>query len=519
MLAQIYSWAYVGVIAFAVLWLFLKERQSSVRGWATGGFWMSVVTYVLTMLLDDGSLIFKFLWLLPRDMVFFILIGLFANKYLKAPKIFYLGLAVVFVGFKIFYWNFLQTSFQQDFNSLFNWTNEKSISKNYDADPNAEILFDIRSEQDLAEIKTLLADYEPVMVKAFPELQNADYSELEEYYTLNVRNNADLDVVMEKLTEAGLVDWAEPNEIMKLDLPKNNEPIEAHRGDYGLNDPNLDKLWGFEKMNVAKFYKLLKKNNIQPVKKAKIAILDTGIDSNHEDISGNYTSTEAEYDTDKLGHGTHCAGIAAAVSNNAKGIASFAPSADFVEVTSIKVLNDQGYGTQWSILKGVIKATDQGAAVISLSLGGPANRSQQKAYNEVVKYANRGGAILVVAAGNSNENAKDYSPANVEGVIAVSAVDQELKRAEFSNYITDLKMGIAAPGVNIFSTFPNNEYRPLNGTSMATPYVAGLIGIIKSLKPDMTTSEVYNLLKTKGIDTQDTEKTGKFIQADKILLQ
>ncbi|NJO88084.1 MAG: S8 family serine peptidase [Chloroflexia bacterium] len=75
-----------------------------------------------------------------------------------------------------------------------------------------------------------------------------------------------------------------------------------------------------------------------------------------------------------------------------------------------------------------------------------------------------------------------------------------------------MELKVAAPGVNIFSTTPNDEYKSLNGTSMATPYVSGLIGLMKSFKPKLTTAEAYNILNSTGIDTKDTRNTGKFIQ-------
>jgi thermitase len=181
-------------------------------------------------------------------------------------------------------------------------------------------------------------------------------------------------------------------------------------------------------------------------------------------------------------------------------------------VTSIKVLSDFGSGTQQDIINGIIEAADLGADVISMSLGGPSSDHAQRAYAEAVKYANQAGAIVVVAAGNDDENAIDFAPANVVGVITVSAIDDQLHKADFSNFIQDLGMGVAAPGVNIYSAFPNNEYKFLSGTSMATPYVAGLVGLMKSLRPGLTTAQVYQVLKDTGTATKDAEQTGNLIQ-------
>ncbi|TAE00768.1 MAG: subtilisin [Bacteroidetes bacterium] len=520
----IYSYAYIGILVSTVLWLFLKNKEMPTT-FVSGGFLVSVLTYVLTLLLDDGSLIFKFLWLLPRDLSLFVLIVLFFNKFVKMPKVFYVGLAVVFMFFKFFYLDkVLMTSFNSPtfFEQYFTKPSEQKRTSKQEIqfignklDPNAEVLIDVKNPNDVSAIEKALIPYKSTIQKAFPNLQHPEYSELDDYYTVNIPEDADLGDIFDVLTQTNQVDWIEENEMYQLNLPKVQNPSPTPpKIDYGINDPDLSKLWAFEQMKVADLYAQIRKQNIQPVRKAKIAILDTGIDFEHEDLNGNYISTNKEYDSDKQGHGTHCAGIAAAVSNNGKGIASFAPNNQFVQVTSIKVLSDEGWGTQKDILEGIILAADQKADVISMSLGGPSNDLSQKAYEEAVKYANRAGAIMVVAAGNSNENAIDFSPANVKGVIAVTAVDHNLKKAEFSNFITDLEMGLAAPGVAIFSTFPENSYMELNGTSMATPYVAGLLGIMKSVTPDLTTKQAFDILNLKGIDTDNTKATGKFVQAN-----
>jgi thermitase len=175
-------------------------------------------------------------------------------------------------------------------------------------------------------------------------------------------------------------------------------------------------------------------------------------------------------------------------------------------------LSGNGSGTQQGIIKGIIEAADNGGDILSLSLGGPSSDRKQRAYKKAVDYAREKGCIVVVAAGNSNMNAKDYAPANTPGVITVSAIDEALNRAVFSNTVQDVAMGIGAPGVNVYSSIPNNGYDSWNGTSMATPYVAGLLGLMKSINPDLTTEEAYKILKETGIDTGDTDKTGKFIQ-------
>jgi thermitase len=200
------------------------------------------------------------------------------------------------------------------------------------------------------------------------------------------------------------------------------------------------------------------------------------------------------------------------VSNNKIGISSPVPSNDFVEVSGIKVLAGFGYGTQKMIIDGMIKAIDSGADVISMSLGGKSTEQREKAYTEVVEYARKHGVIIVTAAGNSAKDASQFCPANSAGVIAVAAVDENLKRTSFSNTLQHIKFGLAAPGKDILSTYPKNEYKNFSGTSMAAPYVSGTIAVLRSINPDLTVEQAFQLLHETGLETEQPYKTGNFIQ-------
>jgi thermitase len=349
--------------------------------------------------------------------------------------------------------------------------------------------------------------------------ESGDITLLDNYLFVNIPEErlSDLPAIKKALLESGDVEWLEENELLSLDLPEWETENRINRKNFGINDPGLEKLWGFEAMQVDQLYQCIRKQKIKPRKKALVAILDTGVDAEHEDIKKNYKSLKSKYDNDPRGHGTHCAGIAGAVSNNGVGVASFAPNNGFVQITSIKVLNGFGMGTQKSIINGIIEAADKKADVISLSLGGPSNDSKQRAYEKAVAYAKKKGAIVVVAAGNSNRNAKFFAPANAKGVITVSALGPDLKKAVFSNTVQDLDMGVAAPGVGIYSTVPGSKYDTYNGTSMATPYVAGLAGVMKAVKPDLTTEEFHRILQKTGRETDTPQETGRFIQPEAAL--
>lgn len=381
-----------------------------------------------------------------------------------------------------------------------------------------ELLLEMKEGSDLNQLKKLTRKYDLLYERAFhPE--NHEYTDLDDYYLVEIPEGKEdkLAAISEAFLKNPSVDWVEKNDIVQVappvEIPGRKTPVK----DYGVNDPGIRFLWGFDQMGVAGLYKFYRETGAKPVKKTMIAILDTGVDGNHEDLKANFSSTNAKYDKDKVGHGTHCAGIAAAVSNNNLGIASFSPGPGFLTVTSIKVLNDYGSGTQATIMKGIIEAADKGADVISMSLGGRSDQEKQTAYQKAVEYANKAGAIVVVAAGNDGKYATNIAPANTPGVIAVSALDTLLNRASFSNRITGLTMGLAAPGVNIYSTVPGNHYKNFSGTSMATPYVAGLLGVMKAYKPELTTADAYEILRRTGIPSGTPEETGPFIQPEEAI--
>lgn len=271
------------------------------------------------------------------------------------------------------------------------------------------------------------------------------------------------------LSQYPIFDYVEPNYEM--------EALEV------TNDPSLSKQWGLYKIQAASESGESAWNVSKGDPSVKIAILDTGIDRNHEDLASkmvvwkNFSSSSVD---DKYGHGTHVAGIAAAVTNNLKGVAGTGYNSTLM---SVKVLNDQGSGYISWIANGIRWAADNGASVINLSLGG---YDSSQTLLDAVNYAWGKNVVIVAAAGNDNITSKLY-PCAYEKVICVAATDENDNKASFSNYGSSW-IDVAAPGVNIFSTFPNHSYR-INkarnydygsGTSMAAPHVSGLAGLIWS---------------------------------------
>ncbi|WP_266077211.1 S8 family peptidase [Haladaptatus caseinilyticus] len=213
---------------------------------------------------------------------------------------------------------------------------------------------------------------------------------------------------------------------------------------------------------------------------ADVAIIDTGIDSDHPDLqdylgagrafvncSSFYGECYYNWDDDN-GHGTHCAGIAAA-NDNSQGVVGVGPN---ITLHAVKVLNYNGSGSYSDIAAGIEYVADQGWDVGSMSLGGSSGSS---ALRDACQYAQSSGVLLVGAAGNSGpcSDCVGY-PAAYPEVMAVSSTNSSDGLSSFSS--TGPEVEIAAPGSDIYSTYPDESYNTLSGTSMACPHVAGAGG-------------------------------------------
>jgi thermitase len=247
---------------------------------------------------------------------------------------------------------------------------------------------------------------------------------------------------------------------------------------YGPRSIKADDAWDYEKGN----------------KSVKIAIVDTGIQYNHSDLAANYVSGGYDWvnnDSDPYddnGHGTHCAGIAAAVMDNEIGIAGIAQ----VSLTSEKVLNKTGWGTTWDVSQGITHAANNSADVISLSLGGGYSTEMEDACN----YAWGRGCVIVAASGNDGSPLILY-PAAYDSVIAVGSTGLSEVLSGFSNY--GAAQELVAPGEGILSTVPGG-YSNKGGTSMATPHVAGVAALIKSRYPAFTNEEIRERMRNTAKD-------------------
>lgn len=236
-------------------------------------------------------------------------------------------------------------------------------------------------------------------------------------------------------------------------------------------DPSLQKPdWGIEKV------KAMEAQRIQDGKNITVCVVDTGIDTSHPDVRSvagrNFTTSNAGDYGDRNGHGTHTAGLVAAI-NNSVGVVGSSQA----HLIIAKVLNDQGSGSNESIANGVVWCVRSGAKIISMSLGGP---TPSTALLRSMQYASQQGVKSYVAAGNDGNTRPNYPAAfNVPGLLAISALDQNNQLASFSSFGRHIKM--ACPGVDINSTVPGG-YKRMSGTSMATPICAGIGAIALASK-------------------------------------
>lgn len=229
-----------------------------------------------------------------------------------------------------------------------------------------------------------------------------------------------------------------------------------------------------------------------------IAVIDTGVDPGELDLKHklvpgyDFVNRDSE-PWDDQGHGTRIALISAATANNGYGGAGVAYDA---RVMPLKALSNTGSGTHAWIAKAIIWATDNGANVINLSIGGP---YPSQTLQDAVNYAWRRGVLLVAAAGNESSNVPVY-PAAYDPVLAVAGTTRDQQRASFSNWGDHVS--VAAPGTNIFTSH-GGSHQTGSGTSLATPQVAGVAALVLSRNPGLSGGQVRDIIQTTATDLGD----------------
>jgi len=372
-------------------------------------------------------------------------------------------------------------------------------------------------EDDILGIQSIDTLNDKYKVKSCNKFYNSNLENIfSNLYLFELNKKSDIMAIAEEYKKDPNVEFAEPNYIYTLDETTNDPLFEQQWGLNQINDFDIDapEAWNINKGS----------SNVT------IAILDTGVDYNHPDLADNIWNNENEIpdnkkdddnngyvddirgwdfvhttisvspgedgwirDNDPMdfnGHGTHCSGIASAVTNNSIGIAGVCWNAKIMPVR-VGYTSEEEVGQIDSAAAslGIHYAADNGADVLSMSFGGPI---PSYLMHNSLEYAYEKGVVLVSSAGNDNTDKKKY-PAGYEEVISVAATNQYDYRAYFSNYGN--WVDIAAPGVDINSTYPNDTYRLASGTSMACPHVAGLAGLILSKNNSINPERVKTILE------------------------
>ncbi|OGP04973.1 MAG: hypothetical protein A2Z91_02500 [Deltaproteobacteria bacterium GWA2_38_16] len=322
--------------------------------------------------------------------------------------------------------------------------------------------------------------------------------------------------------------YAVPNHLVYINggifpprpLPDNPDPTPNPFG-----DPFFDRSYGISLIGSPKAWEQFTTGSREIV----VGVIDTGIDYTHEDLAANIWKNPKEIegngiDDDNNGfvddiygwnfvgnnnnpfddnrHGTHVSGTIGALAGNGLGTIGVSPK---VSLMACKFLSKDGWGSIDAAIRSISYAVMNGAKVLNNSWGGG---GYSQALLDAIKTAERAGVLFVAAAGNSNaDNDKNpmypasYDAANIVSVAATDYLDQ---RASFSSY-GKTTVDLAAPGVAVFSTVPNNLYGNLSGTSMATPHVAGAAALIWAYKPALSMYDLKDLI-FKTVDPVDSMK-------------
>ncbi len=368
-----------------------------------------------------------------------------------------------------------------------------------------------------AKISKRLQELGVAEISPFFEKVNGISSEnLKTIAILNYYSPQDIDFIISKIQKLNEVEWAEPYYLHELSLAP-NDPKFTDGTQWHLKNIEAEAAW----------------NVSQGSADVVIGIIDTGVDWDHPDLRANIWENDDPvngrdddgngYIDDHFGwdfggeegipdndpnednpdHGTHVAGIASAVTNNGIGIASIGYNCKImpVKVSQNDVRDENGTALVSYGYQGIIYAVDNGADIINCSWG---SSSFSSLGEEVVDYAIANGSLIVGAAGNEDNDAIIY-PAGYNGVLSVGAVNIEDIRSSYSNYGKNLD--VVAPGGDgagrIYSTWKDDSYLQVIGTSMAAPLTAGLAGLVKSAAPALHPLQIAEQIRVNTDDIYD----------------
>ncbi len=355
-------------------------------------------------------------------------------------------------------------------------------------------------------VKTFLAKKGITQMKRrFPSV-SAEETLLNDIYIVDYNSPIDPKYYSDKLSLNEDIEWAEPFYLSEITFVP--------------NDPQLATQYALTKVEAAKAWDINKGN-----KKIIIAIVDSGVDIDHPDLAGNIWTNDDPVngvDDDRNGyvddihgwdfgglsgtpdndptedsptHGTHVAGIASAVTNNAIGVAGLGYNCTIMPIKTSQ--HDIGDRTVAYGYAGILYAVENGADIINCSWGG---YSYSKAAQEIIDYAVSKGVVVIASAGNEAENISIY-PGAYKGVLSVGFTNSTDSRSSMSNY--GLNVDVMAPGVNILNTWQDDTYTYLSGSSMASPLVAGLAGLVKEQFPGYSPLQISEQIRATCDDIDD----------------
>lgn len=267
-----------------------------------------------------------------------------------------------------------------------------------------------------------------------------------------------------------------------------------------VDDPGFGRQYGLEQIRAPRAWDSTLGGD------SRIAVVDTGIDGDHPDLSNKIAAQRDLVNDDNRaeeaaiggGHGTHVAGIAAAATDNGRGVAGTAPEA---KLYIAKAIGDSG-GSDADIAQAINWSANQDADVINLSLGGPQDSGVLK---RAVDRAREMGSLPVAAAGNDGDSTVSY-PAAYPSAVAVAATNADDTRASYSS--TGRWVDVAAPGSGVYSTLPDDAYGRLSGTSMASPHAAGVAGLLAS--QGYTADGIDRRLRATAVDKGPEGRDAKY---------
>ena len=305
-----------------------------------------------------------------------------------------------------------------------------------------------------------------------------------EYAVLSLTEDMTVTDAMNQLKGNSAIDYVEPNFVYKASVVP--------------NDPDYSRQYCHKRMDSETAW-----NTTTGSSSVTVAIIDTGVNGQHQEFSGRMTSgydfvngiaLNGTENSDDQGHGTHVAGITAATGNNGIGVAGMDWNC---RIMPVKVLDENGSGSNDSIAQGIEFAANNGADVINMSLGG---KGLSSVIEDAINLANQNGVVVVVAIGNTGTSSVEY-PAASQGVIAVGSTNAKDEVSYFStrgNYIS-----VCAPGDEIYSTANDGSYVSKSGTSMASPQVAGAVSLLLAANPTWTPGQVRSQLEQTADDIDD----------------